>query len=576
MTTSTITLDVAVVEALFGRIEPLIPKADYDCLRLIWGTLLEVNRLARQRRATIARLRRLLGQMSSEKTANVVGAKGAAAPASDSNPKTNGDSRPTTSEQDEPVTDEPAAGDSKDEPANDTDGAKSGDKPRRKGHGRIAGSDYASETFSVPHPTLCTGEQCPACAHGTLYEMNKPASTVRVVGQAPLVALRWDCACLRCSGCGHVFTAPPPEAARGPKYSESAASMMIVLRYGIGVPLHRLEIMQRFLGVPVPASTQWEVARDHVPEVRPVYDVLVSLAANAPLVHNDDTYVRILELMGKRRSKLIAAGGLDLPDRTGLFTTGILARTAAGPVALFASGRQHAGENLADLLDRRDPALGPPMQMCDGLDRNLSSEHAVVLANCLAHGRRHIVDEVDNHPELCAHLLEEIGKVFANDAKCRKDNVTGEARLAFHQSESGPVMTGLRAWIEKLFDDKRVEPNSGFGGALRYMLKHWEPLTLFLRVADAPIDNNIVERCLKRAIRQRRASLFYRTKNGALVGDIYMALIVTTQLHRGDPFSYLAALFTNYKAVATAPHDWLPWNYQDALARLGQRAARAA
>ena len=126
--------------------------------------------------------------------------------------------------------------------------------------------------------------------------------------------------------------------------------------------------MQRFLGVPVPASTQWEVARDHVQEVLPVYEVLVSLAANAPLVHNDDTYVRILELMGKRRNKLVAAGDLDLPDRTGLFTTGIVARTAAGPVALFASGRQHAGENLADLLDRRDPALAPPMQMCDGLE----------------------------------------------------------------------------------------------------------------------------------------------------------------------------------------------------------------
>jgi hypothetical protein len=352
--------------------------------------------------------------------------------------------------------------------------------------------------------------------------------------------------------------------------------MMIVLRYGMGMPLHRLAVMQRFLDVPVPASTQWEVARDHVQEVLPVYDVLVSLAANAPLVHNDDTYVRILELMGKRRSKLLAAGDLDLPERTGLFTTGIVARTAAGPVALFASGRQHAGENLADLLDRRDPTLAPPTQMCDGLDRNLPEEHAVVLANCLAHGRRHVVDEVGNHPELCEHLLGEIGKVFANDATCRKDDLTGEARLAFHQRESGPVMDGLRVWIEELFAEKRVEPNSGLGGALRYLLERWEPLTLFLRVADAPIDNNISERSLKNAIRQRRASLFYRSRNGAFVGDVYTSLIVTTMLHHGDPFHYLTALFTNYKAVAAAPADWLPWNYEATLARLEQRSASAA
>ena len=569
MTASAISLDVAEVEALLARIAPLITKADHECLTSLVGTLIEVTRLARQGRATIARLRRMLGQTSSEKTANVVGAKGAAAPTSDGGP--------TASGQDEPVTGEPPAGEPKDEPANDTGGAAEGnDKPRRKGHGRIPAAAYASESIAVSHPTLCAGQQCPACAHGTLYAMKEPASCVRVFGQAPLVALRWDCACLRCSGCEHVFTALLPEEARGPKYSESAASMMIVLRYGMGMPLHRLEIMQRFLGVPVPASTQWEVARDHVQEVLPVYEVLVALAANAPLVHNDDTYVRILELMGKRRSELIAKGQLDLPDRTGLFTTGIVARTASGPIALFASGRQHAGENLADLLDRRDPALGPPMQMCDGLTRNLPQEHAVVLANCLAHGRRHVVDEVGNHPELCAHLLDEIGKVFANDAKCRKGGVTGEARLAFHQRESGPVMAGLRAWIEELFANKRVEPNSGLGGALRYLLERWEPLTLFLRVVNAPIDNNISERGLKHAIRQRRASLFYRSRNGALVGDVYTALIVTTQLHRGDPFRYLTALFTNYKAVAAAPKDWLPWNYEDTLARLDQRHASAA
>jgi hypothetical protein len=84
------------------------------------------------------------------------------------------------------------------------------------------------------------------------------------------------------------------------------------------------------------------------------------------------------------------------------------------------------------------------------------------------------------------------------------------------------------------------------------------------------------ERGLKRAIRQRRASLFYRTKNGALVGDVYMALIVTTQLHGGDPFRYLTTLFKNYKAVAAVPADWLPWNYEHALARIDQRHEHAA
>jgi transposase len=564
---STLSLDVAELGALLERIQPAISAEDHARLTAVVSTLIEVTRLSRQRDATIARLRRMLGQTSSEKTANVVDAKGPAASTGDSATTTSGQEQPEAAPADEATP----------KPANDAGGpATAGDKPRRKGHGRIAGSAYQGTTVAVPHPTLGKGMQCPACAHGSLYELPTPSSTVRIFGQPPLVALRWNCECLRCNGCQRVFTAPLPEQARGPKYDETAAAVMVVLRYGTGMPLHRLETTQRWLGVPVPASTQWEIAHGHLPNVLPVYTLLAQLAANAPVLHNDDTYVRILALMGKRRIKLVAAGGLDLPDRTGLFTTGIMARTEAGPIALFASGRQHAGENLADLLDLRDPALGPPIQMCDGLDRNLSAEHLVELANCLAHARRHVVDEVGNEPDLCAHVLREIGKVFKNDETCRADGLSGEARLAFHQGKSREVMTELRKWIEALFTSKRVEPNSGLGGALRYMLSRWESLTLFLRVADAPIDNNAVERVLKHAIRHRRASLFYLTRNGARVGDIYTSLIVTTVLHRGDPIRYLTALFANHKAVASAPADWLPWTYERTLARREPRQAAAA
>jgi len=558
-----ITLDVAEVEALLERIAPQIAAADHAHLASLVSTLLEVARLARQRGATIARLRSMLGQRSSEKTADVVGASATDAA--------------TTRESEESATsdanDAPAS--NADAPANDATGAQ-GDKPKRKGHGRIPSCAYGVEPTAVPHPTLSPGDPCPACARGALFALKDPAPVTRILGQAPLVALRWECERLRCNACGRVHTAPLPEEARGPKYSESAASMMVVLRYGMGMPLHRLEVMQGMLGAPVPASTQWQVAAEHVADVLPVYDVLVELAANAPLVHNDDTYVKVLDLTGKRRDKLVAAGGLEQPERTGLFTTGIVAATDVGAIALFASGRQHAGENLADLLAHRDASLPPPIHMCDGLERNRSADHDVVEANCIAHGRRHVVDEVDNHPELCAHVLGEIGKVFANEKTCRDGAITGAERLAFHQRESGPVMASLRTWIAALFDDKRVEPNSGLGDALIYLVKRWEPLTLFLRVPDAPLDNNAVERILKLAIRQRRASLFYRTMNGAFVGDVYTALIVTTHLHGGDPFRYLTALFTHAKAVAAAPHDWLPWNFQVALARLAQPPARAA
>jgi len=90
----------------------------------------------------------------------------------------------------------------------------------------------------------------------------------------------------------------------------------------------------------------------------------------------------------------------------------------------------------------------------------------------------------------------------------------------------------LRSWITRQFDEKLVEKNSQLGAALDYLRKHWEKLTLFLRVAGAPLDNNICERALKKAIIHRKNSLFYKTDNGAAVGDLHMSLIQACELNR--------------------------------------------
>jgi hypothetical protein len=411
---------------------------------------------------------------------------------------------------------------------------------------------------------------------GNLYRLAEPARCLRIFGQAPLIAISWDCECLRCGACGQVFTASPPAQAQGPKYSESAASMMALMRYGMGLPLNRLARWHESLGVPVPASTQWEVVLAQVAVLLPVYDELVRSAADGAVVHNDDTFMRVLEFMGKRRATLLASGQLPDPDRTGLFTTAIVSRTAAGPIALFSTGRQHAGENLADVLEERSAELAPPIQMCDGLDRNRPKGHEVIAANCLAHGRPHVVDEAESFPGECRHVLEQLRIVFANEALCKEKGWEGEERLHFHQKQSGPVMASLKAWMNQQLAEKRIEPNSGLGKAFNYLLRRWDKLTLFLRVRDAPLDNNLCERVMKMAIRHRRNSLFYRSPRGARVGDIYMTLIYTAQLHGENPFQYLTALLTHERLVAERPADWLPWTYRATLEQLGQRAAVAA
>jgi transposase len=98
------------------------------------------------------------------------------------------------------------------------------------------------------------------------------------------------------------------------------------------------------------------------------------------------------------------------------------------------------------------------------------------------------------------------------------------------------------------------------------MLRHWDKLTLFLRHAGAPLDNNLCERALKKAILHRKNALFYKTRNGARVGDLFMSLIYTCQLNQINPFDYLTELQRHADRLATAPDCWLPWNYCDALA----------
>ena len=127
-------------------------------------------------------------------------------------------------------------------------------------------------------------------------------------------------------------------------------------------------------------------------------------------------------------------------------------------------------------------------------------------------------------------------------------------------------MHDLHDWLTRQLEEKRTEPNSALGGAIGYMFKHWDELTLFLRQAGAPLDNNVCERALKKAILHCKNALFYRTRNGARVGDLYMSLIYTCQLNQANPFDYLTELQRPAEALANDPRLLMPWNYRVALA----------
>ena len=397
--------------------------------------------------------------------------------------------------------------------------------------------------------------------------MRDPKVLLRIHGQAPIAATQYELERLRCHSCGDVFTAATPEGVGEKKYDETAVSMIAVLRYGNGFPWHRLEIMEAHLGIPLPASTQCQILTEVAVMLQWVLQELIRQAAQGEVMHNDDTGMRVLIL---ERDADISA------KRTGVFTTGIVSVAEGHRMALFFTGCKHAGENLAEVLKRRATELPPPIQMCDALSRNVpkpSATFATLMANCNVHGRRNFVKVIANFPEECRFVLESLGKVYHHDDQAREQKLSAEERLCFHQEHSGPVMKELHDWLKEQFREKKVEPNSGLGKAITYLLNHWEKLTLFLRKAGAPLDNNIVERALKMAIRHRKNSLFYKTRKGAAMGDLFMSLIHTCELNGVNPFDYLTELQRHAEEMKQNPAAWMPWNYQRNLTQVAARAA---
>jgi transposase len=428
------------------------------------------------------------------------------------------------------------------------------------GHGRNGAEAFGgARKIDIKHQILTHGDRCPECGKGNVYGQKEPKALVRIVGQAPLAATVYSLERLRCGACGQVFTAPEPEGVGPEKYDETAAAMIAQLKYGSGVPFYRLEQLEDQLGIPLPAATQWEIVEEQAELIEPARDELIRQAAQCEVVHNDDTGMRVLRLAREASD-----------ERTGVFTSGIVSTGQGWKIALYFTGRQHAGENLADVLKQRAQRLSPPIQMCDALSRNvpkLSAGAEILLANCLAHGRRQFVEVAANFPDQCRYVLEMLGQVYGYDAEARERGLRPEERLQLHQECSGPVMDQLHDWLQAQFAERKTEPNSGLGKAITYLLRHWRPLTTFLRVAGAPLDNNICERALKRAVLHRKNALFYKTLNGAQVGDLFMSLIHTCQLCGANSFDYLTKLQRHAQKLAANPAQWMPWNYRETLAR---------
>jgi transposase len=280
------------IAQLLERAKPALGQEDFALLEKIVQSFLHVSKLLEEKGTTIARLRRLLFGSTSEKFVKIfpeaTETKAAETKAAETKAAETKAAEATNAA-------EASAG---------GDNDKRDDHPKEKGHGRNGADEYTgAEHIHTPHPSLKPGEPCPVPGcKGKVYQF-EPLVLVRVVGQAPLGAKVHTVAQLRCNLCVKVFRACDPKEFGSEKYDESAASMIAILTYGSGVPFYRLDGLQGNLGIPLPASTQWDIVERAAKLVAPAFEELIRQAAQGDVLHNDDTPMKILEYMEKKERR---------------------------------------------------------------------------------------------------------------------------------------------------------------------------------------------------------------------------------------------------------------------------------
>jgi len=261
-----IDLDLEQVDALLKRVENgTLQDGDYQIIKAMVETIHLLSQSVDKKAASIRRLLRMLFGDRTEKLENVL---------------KNKSSKKKDALQNSP---------------------NKNDKP--KGHGRKAAADYTgADKIDVPHEDLKPGDLCPGCLKGKVYEMKMPEVVVRVTGKSPLDATVYQMQRLRCNLCGEIFKATAPDGIGDEKYDAASGAMIALLKYGSGMPFNRIEQLQGSLGVPLAASTQWEIVDQVTDRIYPVYQELNYQAAQGDVVHNDDTTMKILDLMKENDS----------------------------------------------------------------------------------------------------------------------------------------------------------------------------------------------------------------------------------------------------------------------------------
>lgn len=430
---------------------------------------------------------------------------------------------------------------------------------KKAAKGRYGFDDYpGSPIVELKVADKQVGDTCSCCNRGKLYP-GAARKMLRFKGHAPVSVDRYQKEVLRCGLCGKEYI-----ASGSINKWEASARSAIALQKIKGMPFYRLSKLQELCGVPVAISSLWQQCADLWDDCASyIYEgLLQEIADRGKIIYADDTRAKILKIIDENKE-------LPAKERRSCNTTVIHAETEEGNrMVVYITDNKHCGENLASLLEPRSNSARYLKLVVDASSNNTPqvSEEAlkkIIMANCLAHGRRKFAELIGDYPEECGYFLREIAEIYKNESEVKDENA--KKKLKHHKKNSRKHIKNIYAKINHLFETKKVEPNSNLGKAMKYWLRHRKKLTKFLRVKGIELDTNCAERALKLIILQRKNSLFFKSRSSAKILSGLSSLVSTCEENQVNAFGYLNWLQENWKEVQKGASSYFPWDYRKYL-----------
>jgi transposase len=403
-------------------------------------------------------------------------------------------------------------------------------------------------------------KQCPCCG-GTLHLIGETRAEMldRVPAQLRVKVIRRPR--YGCRACAEaVVQAPAPERPiDGGMATEALLAQIVISKFCDSLPLYRQAEMLKREGITIDRSTLSDWVGRTCWWLRPLYELVTSTVMAAPKLFADDTTLPVLD-PGRGRTKTGRLWCYAVDDRPW-------------------QGPQHPAAAYIYSADRK--AMHPAAHLAkfrgvlqvDGYSGFASlvtdrGDGSIRLAFCWAHTRRPFYEfHASTKSPIAAEALARIGKLYKIEADIRGQ--TAEQRCAIRHRRSRPIVEELHAWLQEQLP--RLSGSSPLAPAMRYALRHWSGLVLFLDDGRIELDTNVVERGIRPVAVTRKNALFAGSDAGAEHWAIAMTLITTAKLNGVEPLAWLTDVLQRLVSGRTRQHQiaqLLPWNWRppDAVA----------